>query len=151
MAHTPTNWQDYPSTATPITAAEMTRIDGLTTAAYDLIDETLAKVVATNFIISETIDSSSTLLNGWYLFPSSVVDVETDGIIVRKNGDIIPPSGYYFTAAHNQITITATTFDVGDIVTFAIYKPIAISPPITQAQYDAMQTHDPNTLYVIVG
>lgn len=148
MAHTPTNWQDYPSTSTPITAAQLNRIDSLNAAAYDLIDTALGKVAAN--IISETLDSSSTLLNGWYIFPTSV-DVETDGIIVRKNDEIIPPSGYYFTAIQRQITITSTTFSIGDTVTFAIYKPAVPIVRCTQAQYDAMQTHDPNTLYVITG
>ncbi len=146
--HNPTNWQDYPSTVTPITAAQMKRIDTLCCAGYDLIDYTLSTAL-NGTKTSETLDASSTLILGhWCLYPNGYT--AEDGLIVRINGDIVPLTAYTFDTVQSVITFDPSVmFEVGDIVTFTVYKRGIY--PCTQAEYDAMSTHDANTLYVITG
>ncbi len=155
MAHTPTNWQNYPATVTPITASELNRMDGLLTAAYDLAELIINKIVSPETVITETLDAQSTLVvSSFYVFPSSVTvtDVSTDGIIIRKNNTIVPPSSYTVAPATRMITFTGIEFEDTDTVTFSLYRPAAITPTVicTQTEYDNMQTHDDKTLYVII-
>lgn len=163
MAHTPTNWQDFPSTSTPITAAEMARIDGDATQAYNASDCFAGRTFA--WTITETVTANEGIASSGKLkISNDTSDISSVvGVIVRCSRTsnnittkwIVPIVDYtieYVSGFGTYVTFPATTyFYVGDIVTAQVYMPVAISPPKTQAQYDAMPSHDPNTLYVIVG
>lgn len=134
--HTPTNWQDYPATTTPITAAELLRMDKLGSEAYDLIDYTLSKIIGaeTRTVTSVTVDASSTLYTNLWCFAPTGFSFANDGIIIRKNGELVPLSAYYLTPSNGTITFTGTTFAVGDAVTFAVYKNA--SAPVVPSGYE---------------
>ena len=86
-------------------------------------------------------------------------NIATDSVIVtytRANSTVVVPVNDYtidtVVGVGNVLKFpTATYFESTDTITAVIYKPVAIAPPITQAEYDAMSYHDPNTYYVIEG
>ena len=108
--------------------------------------------------ITDTVTTSSTLYGAspYYNIPDSSFDCEKDALLVWKNDNQLIPKSYYTFDTTTVIGFVKINFshsylfDAGDRVVFAVYKSTAIDKK-TQAQYDAMQTHDPNTLYVIVG
>lgn len=106
----------------------------------------------------ETVTTSSTLYGAspYYNIPNASFDCAVNGLLVWKNGKQLIPKSYYTFDTTTVIGFVKIDFnlpnffDSDDTVTFAVYKSTAIDKK-TQAQYDAMQTRDPNTLYVIVG
>lgn len=155
--HNPTNWQDYPSTDTPITAAQMKRIDGDATQAYNAIDCIAGRTFSG--IVTETVTENEGIASNAMLLISDSDITDSAGAIVRRrsggNSKLVPMVDYhmeYVVGFGTFLRFPSTSyFEIGDIVTAQIYMPIAISPPITQAEYDAMSYHDPNTYYVIEG
>lgn len=127
MSHSPNNWQNYPATTSPITAAQLLRIDGLSCASYDYIDALLKKIIASD-TVTETLTATSTLIlstPAWCLFPSGFNPTE-NVLVVRKNGDLIPLSQYTLNTTNTTVTFdSSVTFTVGDVVDFVICKQSA--------------------------
>lgn len=147
MAHTPTNWQDYPSTSTPITAAQLTRIDSLNAAAYDLIDYALDRIIAPYSTVTETLTADSWLIISssphWTVFPSGF-DPDEQALIIRRNGELIPLSMYHFVEIQSQIVFDSSmSFAIDDVMTYVMYKPQAGAPRtqgVTQQLLTGTQT-----------
>ena len=107
---------------------------------------------------TENVTTSSTLYgpNPYYNISTASFDCAVNGLLVWKNGNqLIPKSWYTFdtTTVLGFVKIDfnpSLIFEDGDTVTFAVYKS-TVTDKKTQAQYDAMPSHDPNTLYIIVG
>lgn len=122
--HTPTNWQNYPATITPITAAELLRMDKLGSEAYDLIDYALDRVVTRTQLAqtSMTVEQGDTLISGNVCPAPSGFDVDNDGLIVRINGAIVALSDYTISTGLIHFDDDNVAFNVGDVVTFNVYK-----------------------------
>lgn len=60
MSYTPTTWADYPDTSTPITAAELNRMeDGITAAVKSSTVHTIVSLTQTAYDALSTYDSST--------------------------------------------------------------------------------------------
>lgn len=144
--HNPTNWQNYPDTTTPITASELLRIDTLA-CRTDIIDYMLDSILP-HLTVTQTLTAESyQLLGHWCLFPEGFES--GDGIMIKLNGEFIAPSKITINTLQGQLVFDSSiAFAVGDVMTFNIYKPHLIYP-MTQADYDDIQSPDEGTLYVI--
>lgn len=112
----------------------------------------------TNHHISITIDENSTLYSGddaYYDVESAYFDPEHDGILMKLNDILIDRIFMTFTEDGNyiRIEVSGASFGIGDVVTIDIYKKPTVITILerTQAQYDAIETPDANTLYIITG
>lgn len=60
MSYTPKNWADYPDTSTPITAAELNRMeDGITAAVKSTTVHTIVALTQAAYDAMETHDSAT--------------------------------------------------------------------------------------------
>lgn len=60
MSYTPKNWADYPDTSTPITAAELNRMeDGITAAVKSTTVHTIVALTQAAYGAMETHDSAT--------------------------------------------------------------------------------------------
>ena len=133
MAHTPTNWQDYPATTTPIMAAELTRIDGDASQAYNMCDCFAGRTFSGT--VEETVAANEGIASSGRLKISDDDITDTAGAIVRcsrttNNTEtkwIVPMTDYtmeYIIGLGTHLRFPSTTyFNLGDVVTALIYMP----------------------------
>lgn len=179
MSYTPTNWQNYPdSRATPITAAELNRIDnGVAEALAGMSDlqQSLANYQLYGFMAIEQdrtnlrhiellVSNYASLLSDdpYYDIDGSYIDTSKDGLLIYRNRyTFIEPPAYHFVTQQNEdIRVqfgSNVHFDSTETLTMWIFvKPSYVKSSSvadiwtgTQAQYDALSTHDSSTLYII--
>lgn len=167
-------WQDYPSETTPITAAELNRMEQGIKSACDGVDDVPEQILSklesfiksmypdyTRTVLTETVDANSTLYPGeddpYFNISSALFDPEKDGLIIYKSGGIwIDKNVYEFdtsTANVVRVEFSVNVFSEGDEMIFQIYKKPSV-PTIwtgTQAQYNAIAAPDADTIYIITG
>lgn len=163
-SYTPTNWQDYPgSRATPITAAELNRIDNGVADIYDRFSafpkkfmETVFSDFAEGLIRVEVSETASLQEDNPYYDISTFYPKGLLAYRFRNSTETyLPYTTYTLTADTTRIYFN-TTFETTDILRlYFFHKPYVSSSTVsniwtgTQAQYDALSSYDSNTLYVI--
>lgn len=104
------------------------------------------------------IDSESSTMYGenpYYVIPADVFDTEADGLLIWKNGSyMIPPAQYSFEEiTGNNIKISfhmgGSSFEIGDIVYFTIYKKPASGSTPTYGISTAQAYGTSNSIYGI--
>lgn len=191
MSYTKTEWEDFPSTVTAVTAAKLNNIEngiyGLDVNVsniksklsdiYEAISWAFVSVfpefTVRRIMLSPTTTPTIMGTGGYFDIDTTQYDgfdYTVDGMLLYQNDNLIESSGYYFIPIVNgsvvigdetyvsdvttgvRVKFVNVTFDNTDMLYVYLYvKPVVITPPITQAEYDAMSTHGVKTLYVIKG